>query len=115
MNVVAADTDVEAEYLATSLKQFFMGVITGKRRLLQPPVESMASIWNVYEEEAIMQMLSCAFIGGPATLKRELETFVQQTQVDEIMVTSHIFDHDAKMHSYTLFAEALRQGQLVSV
>ncbi|QJD98204.1 LLM class flavin-dependent oxidoreductase [Mucilaginibacter robiniae] len=113
VNVVAADTDNEAEYLATSLKQFFMGVVTGKRKLLQPPVESMESIWNIYEEEAVMQMLGYSFIGGPEKLKIDLQAFINQTQVDEIMATSHIYNHQARLHSYQLFAEALRVPSLV--
>jgi luciferase family oxidoreductase group 1 len=111
VNVVAADTDSEANYLATSLKQFFMGVITGKRRLLPPPVESMDSIWSVYEEEAVNQMLAVSFIGGPETIESKMVEFLEQTQVDEVIVTSHIFDHDAKLKSYRLFSEILKNAQ----
>lgn len=107
VNVVAADTDAEAKRLFTSLQQFFMGVITGKRALLQPPVDSMDSIWNPYEAEAVNQMLSYAFIGGPETIRQEMEEFIAETQIDEVMVTSHIWDHQAKLRSYRLFAEAL--------
>lgn len=104
VNVVAADTDAEAERLATSLKQFFMGVITGKLRLLQPPVEDMSKVWTDYEEEAVSQMLGCSFIGSQQTVKEDMLSFLEQTQVDEVMVTSHIYDHDARLHSYELFA-----------
>jgi len=110
VNVVAADTDTEANYLATSLKQFFMGVITGKRRLLQPPVESMDKLWSPYEEEAVNQMLAVSFIGGPETIKSKMEDFLEQTQVDEVIVTSHIFDQDAKLKSYRLFSEILKNA-----
>src|ERR1700712_4684386 len=50
VNVVAADTDEEAQYLSTSVKQMFMGIITGKRRLLQPPVKRMEEVWSAFEE-----------------------------------------------------------------
>lgn len=113
VNVVAADTDAEAEYLATSLKQFFMGVITGRRKLLQPPVENMDKIWNIYEKEAVNQMLGYAFIGGPEKIKQEMEKFLATTQVDEVMVTSHIFDHQARLHSYGIFADALKSENAV--
>lgn len=113
VNVVAADTDSEADYLATSLKQFFMGVVTGKRQLLPPPIESMDGIWNIYEEEAVMQMLGYSFIGGPEKLKSELQDFISQTQVNEIMATSHIYNHQARLHSYQLFAEALSVPSMV--
>lgn len=108
INVVAADNDDQAEHLATSLKQLFLGIITGKRKLLSPPVENMDKVWNIYEKEAVMQMLGYTFIGGPEKIKQEMEDFLIKTQVDEVMVTSHIFDHQARLHSYQLFADALK-------
>lgn len=108
VNVVAADTDAEAERLATSLKQLFMGIVTGKRRLLQPPIDNMDDVWNDMEEEAVNQMLAVAFIGGPEKLTAQMELFRAQTQIDEIMVTSHIYDHQARLHSYKLFAEIVK-------
>jgi luciferase family oxidoreductase group 1 len=109
VNVVAADTDAEAGRLATSLQQFFMGVLTGKRKLLQPPVDRMDNIWNDYEREMAGQMLAYSFIGGPEKIKTELSAFINQTQIDEIMTTSHIFDHQARLHSLRLFAETMKQ------
>ncbi|GGH01774.1 LLM class flavin-dependent oxidoreductase [Mucilaginibacter phyllosphaerae] len=108
VNVVAAETDSEAEYLATSVKQFFMGVVTGKRQLLPPPVKTMDNVWNVFEEEAVMQMLAYSFVGGPDKIKTELNSFVAQTGVNEIMATSHIFDHQSRMYSYKVFADVIR-------
>ncbi len=108
VNVVAADTDEEANRLVTSLLQFFMGVVTGRRRLLQPPVDSMDEIWNQQEAEAVGQMLGCSFIGSPETIREDLQSFMDQTQVDEIMVTSHIYDQQARLHSYELFSEIIK-------
>lgn len=107
VNVVAADTDAAAERLSTSLKQFFMGVITGKLRLLQPPVDDMSKVWTDYEEEAVSQMLGCSFIGSKETVKEDMLSFLEQTQVDEVMVTSHIYDHEARLRSYEIFAELM--------
>ncbi|SFD79860.1 luciferase family oxidoreductase, group 1 [Chitinophaga sp. CF118] len=109
VNVVAADTDEEAERLATSVKQLFIGVVTGRRQLLPPPVESMDEIWNAHEEQTVNHMLTYSFIGGPATIKKRLEHFLQLTQVDEIMVTSHLFDHQARIHSYEVFADVIKE------
>ncbi|MFA6276802.1 MAG: LLM class flavin-dependent oxidoreductase [Pedobacter sp.] len=108
VNVVAADTDAEAERLATSLKQLFMGIVTGKRKLLQPPIDTMDDVWNDMEEEAVNQMLAVAFIGGPEKLTAQMQSFRAQTQIDEVMVTSHIYDHAARLHSYELFAEIIK-------
>ncbi|MBB5637456.1 luciferase family oxidoreductase group 1 [Pedobacter cryoconitis] len=108
VNVIAADTDAEAERLSTSLKRFFMGVVTGKLELLQPPVDHMNGVWTDYEEEAVNQMIACSFFGSPETIKQDMETFISRTQVDEVMVTSHIFDHQARVHSYQLFADIMK-------
>lgn len=107
VNVVAADTDDEAIRLSTSLKRLFKGVVTGKRELLQPPVEDADIVWNEMEEEAVYQMLAVSFIGSLATIKSDLQSFMAQTQVNEIMATSHIYDHQARLYSYQLFADAL--------
>ncbi|PTT01745.1 LLM class flavin-dependent oxidoreductase [Pedobacter sp. HMWF019] len=107
VNVIAADTDAEANKLATSLYQLFRGIVTGKRRLLQPPVESMDDIWTAYEEEQASQMLACTFTGSKETITNDLQQFLDQTQVDEIMATAHIFDHQARLRSYGLLAEAM--------
>jgi luciferase family oxidoreductase group 1 len=108
VNVVAADTDKEAIRLATSVQQFFVGVVTGKRQLLPPPIDTMDGTWNYFEQEAAEQMLAYSFFGSPETIKADLQSFVDQTQVDEVMATSHIFDHAARLHSYELFAEILK-------
>ena len=107
VNVVAADTDDEAAYLATSLQQLFKGIITGRRQLLQPPVASMNDIWNNAEREAAMQMLTYSFFGSKATVQTQLADFIAQTGIQEIMATSHIYDQSARLKSYRLLAEAL--------
>lgn len=111
VNVVAAATDVAAAKLATSVQQLFLGIITGKRKLLQPPVDTMDNIWKEGESIAVQQMLSYSFIGGPSSLKQQLQQFMKLTAVNEIMATSHIYDHSDRLISYTYFAEAVRQVQ----
>lgn len=110
VNVVMADTDQEAERLATSLKQLFIGIVTGQRKLLQEPVDNMDGIWNDELEAAVYQMLSLSFIGGPEKVKAHLASFLAQTQVDEVMATSHIYDHQARLHSYELFAAIIKNS-----
>jgi luciferase family oxidoreductase group 1 len=105
VNVVAADTDAEAEKLVTSLYQLFKGIVTGKRKLLQPPVDSMEGIWDDYEEAQASQMLACTFVGSKETIKTDLQRFIDQTQADEIMASSHIYDHQARLRSFELMAE----------
>jgi len=109
VNVVAAETDEEAEYLATSVKQFFMGVVTGKRQLLPPPVKDMSSMWSVYEEEAVMQMLAYSFIGSKQKIQTQVAGFVKDTGINEVMATSHIYSSESRLNSYKIFAEALQE------
>lgn len=85
-----------------------MGIVTGKRQLLQPPIDNMNEIWDEMEEAAVNQMLAVSFIGGPEKLKQQLQSFLTQTGVDEIMVTSHIYDHQARLKSYQLFAQLIK-------
>ena len=108
VNVVAAGTDAEAEHLSTSVKQMFKGVITGRRKLLQPPVERMEDIWSPFEESAVMEMLAYSFIGSKETVHTKLAGFVQENGVDEIMATTHIYDHQAKLKSFRLLVDALK-------
>jgi luciferase family oxidoreductase group 1 len=108
VNVIAADTDAHAAYLSTSLQQFMISVITGRPAPLQPPVESMAPLWGPAEQHAVQQMLAYSFIGSKATVQQDLQEFIKETQVDELMAISNIFDQEARIYSYQLLAEALR-------
>lgn len=113
VNVIAADTDEHATYLSTSLQQFMMSVVTGRPAPLQPPVDDMRPLWVPGAQQAVQQMLAFSFVGGPATLRSDLQDFLHATQADELMATTNIFDQDARIHSYQLFAEALQAiGQL---
>ncbi len=102
VNVIAADTTAEAERLATSFYQLALGIITGKRRRLQKPVDSMKGLWTDHEEAAVKQMMHYAFIGDAGKIGGALSIFQRETQLDEIMVTSHIYDPEARIHSYEL-------------
>jgi luciferase family oxidoreductase group 1 len=108
VNVIAADTDAEADYLSTTLKQMMLGVVTGQRQLMQPPVEDMSQLWSPEVAQYVMQMLAASFIGSKATLQDDLGAFLAQTQANEIMATSHIFNHQARLRSYELLAETMQ-------
>lgn len=109
VNVVAADTDEEANYIATSFFQLAMGIIHGSTKPLQPPVKNMNEIWSEPEKAAILQMMKYTFTGGPKTVKEKLERFLNETQVNEIMVTSHIYDHSARLHSYEILSQLWKE------
>ncbi len=105
INVISADTNEEANYIATSFYQLAMGIIHGSTKPLQPPVENMGSVWSEPEKAAILQMMKYTFIGGPKTIKENFKNFISETGVDEIMITSHIYDHAARLRSYEILAE----------
>lgn len=105
INVIAADTDLEAERLATSLFTAFLNIIKGTRTTLQPPVDNMSSVWNEAERYAVQQMLSYTFVGSPKTIKDKMQAFANETQIDEIMTASMIYDHAARVKSYKILSE----------
>ncbi|WEG13722.1 LLM class flavin-dependent oxidoreductase [Pullulanibacillus sp. KACC 23026] len=105
VNVIAAETDEKAEYLASSLYQSFLGIIRGSRSLLQPPVENMAEHWNPIEEAHVREQLQYTFVGGPETIHDKLEKFTKEAQVDEIIIASNIYDQEARIKSYQIVAE----------
>lgn len=109
VNVVAADTDAEAQWLRTTQQQFALGVVSGKKALLQPPVESMDSLWGPAEQQFVEQMLEVSFVGSKATIQQTLTRFIDQTQINELMAVSHIFGHEARLHSYQLLAETIQE------
>ncbi len=106
VNVIAAGTDAEATRLSTSLQQLFFGIISGRRRLLQAPVDDISKILNEAETASLQQMLTYSFIGGPGKISQTLQLFLEKTTVNEVMVVSHIYDQDARLESYKIFAEA---------
>jgi luciferase family oxidoreductase group 1 len=108
INVIAADTNAEAEKLATSFYQMALGLVTGMRRPLQPPVESMEDLWNEYQEAAVKQMMHYTFVGDREKIRHDLSLFQSEVQLDEIMVSSFIYDPAARIHSYEILKESLR-------
>ncbi len=112
INVIAADTDEEAQCLATSFYMLAMGIVTGKRRPLQPAVKSMDDIWTDYEKAAVLQMMQYSFIGSKETVQKALQSFADETGIDEIMVASYIYDNAAKINSYELIAPFFKPTHL---
>ncbi|MDZ7691842.1 MAG: LLM class flavin-dependent oxidoreductase [Balneolaceae bacterium] len=111
INIIAADTDEQAEYLATSLKQMFMGVVTGERKPMPPPVDDMQKVWNPMQKTAVERMLTRTFIGGKETVKTGVADFLEETGADELMIASYIFNHQERLKSHRIFAEIMKELQ----
>jgi luciferase family oxidoreductase group 1 len=104
VNVIAADTDEEANWLSTSMQQQFLFLLRNRPGKLQPPVNNMDDLCSEYEKSLLDQRLGSSIIGGPETIKRKLQDFLDVTQADEMIVNTQIFDHKARVHSYEVLA-----------
>lgn len=109
VNVVVGETDEEAERLASSIYQRFLGMHRGRRGPLPRPVDSMDGLWSEPERESVMRMLAVSAIGAPDTVRARLERIVAQTQADELIVATAVHDHGERLRSYQRLA-ALRDG-----
>lgn len=107
VNVLAADTDEEANVLLTSLINLFVGIITNKRKPLKPGGK-LPEVYQILEvRQAVNNMLACTFYGSKETLNKNLSAFIEETEVDELMIASHIFDLETKLKSFSILHEAL--------
>jgi len=104
-NVFAADTDEEAQFQATSMQQAFVNLRSGRPKPLQQPVKGYLDSIAPHQRDVLDEILSCAAIGSPATVKHSLQDFIEQTGADELIIASLIFDHDARLRSYQITAE----------
>ncbi|MBN9019655.1 MAG: LLM class flavin-dependent oxidoreductase [Rhizobiales bacterium] len=104
--VIAAESDERANYLATTTFQRLINLVRGRPTVLVPPVESMDGLWDEREEAYVGTHLGVAVIGGPETVKRRLEDFVQQTGADELIITSDFYDPVDRLRSFEIIMEA---------
>ncbi|MFD1951752.1 LLM class flavin-dependent oxidoreductase [Sphingomonas arantia] len=106
VNIIAADTDAEARRLATTQQMSFVGMFRGTRGLSQPPIDDIDSFWSPVEKAQAMSMLSRSIVGSRETVRAGIAALVAETQADELMIVSDIYDHAARLRSYELIAEA---------
>jgi luciferase family oxidoreductase group 1 len=107
VNVIAADTDADARHLFTSAQQQFANIFRGTRGRLPPPIDDIESYWTAEEKAQASSMLTRSFAGSPDTVRRRLHQFIDETEVDEIIVASAIYDHAARLRSYEIVAGVL--------
>jgi luciferase family oxidoreductase group 1 len=105
LNVVAADTDEEAQRLFTSLQQAFGAIRRGRPAQFPPPAERIEGLLAPSELAQASQMLRYAVVGSPDTVRAGLQGFVDLTAADELMVASAIYDQGARVRSYEIVAE----------
>lgn len=104
-NVFAADTEAEARLLRTSALQSLLKLRQGTPGPLPPPVEGFDEQLSPAERQLVDQAQSCSAVGTPEMVHDGLDAFVRRTGVDEVILTGHIYDHDARLRSFGLVAE----------
>ncbi len=107
MQVIAAPSDDEAEYLASSTYQRVLGILTGDRRPLQPPVPGFMDSLDLPAQEAIADFLAAAVIGGPDTVRDGFGQLAELTRADEFILVSDVYDPALRLRSLDISAQAL--------
>lgn len=109
VNVIAADTNERAKWLATSHQHHFISLRRGEPSKLQPPIDNVDDVWTETEKAIAEQSLdsSATIVGDPETVKKGLADFLEETQADEIIINSQIYDQKDRLRSYEIVAEMM--------
>ncbi len=109
-NVFAADTDEQAQLLASSMQQAFVALRSGRPGKLPAPVPGYLDSLSPMERSMLEQVLSCSAIGAPDTVRARMASFIERVQPDELIITSQMFDHQARLRSYEIVAAVRAAG-----
>ena len=105
MNVVAADTDEEAERLFTTQQQAFANLRSGRPGLVPPPLDSREAFEARYPapiRATVDAALACSAVGSAEMVRGHINAFIERHKPDELILTSNIHDHAARVRSYEL-------------
>ncbi|MDH1602140.1 MULTISPECIES: LLM class flavin-dependent oxidoreductase [unclassified Empedobacter] len=108
VNVIAANTDEEAHYLSMSMYQGFLNIITDKRQPIVPPEKTQLELASPEQKYMLKGMTALSFIGSKGALAQSLDEFIFESKIDEIMVSTNVFDQKAKRKSYQIVSELFR-------
>jgi luciferase family oxidoreductase group 1 len=104
-NVFAADSDEEAQLLASSWQQSFVNLRSGRPGRLPPPRAGFYAQCGPHERDLLDMVMTCSAIGSPATVRERLREFIRETRADELMIAGAMYDHRARLHSYDIVAQ----------
>ena len=104
VNAFAADTDEEGVRLFTSLQQAFLNLIRGRPGPLLPPVDDIDALWTPAERAQVERMTRVSVVGSPETVAGDLDVILDATSADELIFTSQIHDHAARLRSFEILA-----------
>ncbi|ASD69579.1 LLM class flavin-dependent oxidoreductase [Pseudoalteromonas piscicida] len=102
--VVAADTDEQAQYLATTSKQRILALMRGQALWLKPPVDSMEGLWNAQEQMQVESFLGLSVVGSPATVHHKLSMIKRELAVDEFIFTNDLYELSDRKHALEIVA-----------
>jgi luciferase family oxidoreductase group 1 len=106
VHVYAADSDAEAQHWQSSVQQAFVNLRRGRPSPLPPPRDDFLSSLHPLERQGLDEVLACSIAGSPSSVQQGLAAFIERTGADELIISSMIFDHAARLRSYELAAEA---------
>jgi len=109
INVIAADTNAEAEKISTSSLKMMVGVLTGNLDYLQEPEEMNAELTEIRNHPQLSRMMQYSFVGDYETVKSNTEEFLKKTGVDEVIVASHIYHQEDRLKSLKIFSEIMKE------
>jgi luciferase family oxidoreductase group 1 len=109
INVFVADTDEQAEHLFTTLIRMFVGVLTGTSTALQPPTAMTDELRSMLQHPAVHQMLKYSFVGSKQTVKQQVQAFLSETKVDELIVVTPTYNLEDRIKSVQLFSEVMNE------
>lgn len=114
-NIITADSDAEAEYLASSMQKMHLSLRQGLLTRLQPPQEDFLQSLSLMERHTIEQIYACAAIGSAATVKARLQAFLELTGADELMISGNTYDREARANSFRMTAEIINDLNRLSM
>jgi luciferase family oxidoreductase group 1 len=106
VNIIAAETDAEARRLWTTQQMSVADLFRGARGLSKPPIDDINTYWSPQERQQAQGFLSRTIVGSPEMVRAGIASLVAETSADELMIVSDIFDHEARLRSYSIIAEA---------
>lgn len=110
-NVCAADTQAEAEFLRTSGLQSFLRMRSGKPSRLPPPVKDFEASLDPTSKNMLKTARAASVVGDPSTVREGMESFIDETNADELMIVCQIYEFKKRLRSYEIAAEVAQEIQ----
>lgn len=105
VNVIAADSDAQARFLATTQQMSFANLMRGAPGLSLPPIDDIDSYWSPMEKAQAQNMLARSIIGSAASVQVGIAELIKETAADELIIVSDVYDHAARLRSFEIIAQ----------